>query len=241
MESHLQLSDVNVHYDKMHVLHDVSLSMGHQGPEYVALLGRNGVGKTTTLRAISGLTPPSSGSIRFGDHQLHKLPAHQIARLGISHVLQSQNVFPRLPVAENLRFNLATDTDFEARLKKVFSYFPNLEARLRQPAGTLSGGERQMLAIARAWLAQPRVILLDEPTAGLMPRLVWQVAEVLRDMHETSGMSILLVEQNIELALRFSDRVYIMEKGSIVFEASTSQITTSDILPFLTIGASHGR
>jgi branched-chain amino acid transport system ATP-binding protein len=231
----LQVEAINVFYDKMHILHDVSLDVGRAGGELVALLGRNGVGKTTTLRAIAGLTPPRSGTIRFGDHWLHDLPAYRIAQLGLSYVLQGRNVFPRLSVAENLRFNLETDAGYHERLEQVFSYFPNLKERLKQPARTLSGGERQMLAIARAWLAQPRLILLDEPTAGLMPRLVWQVAETLRNILEQHGTSILLVEQDIELALKFSDRLYVIEKGSIVFQAETHNVSEADILPYLEV------
>ena len=236
----LRVEAINVFYGKMHILHDVSLEVGRDGGELVALLGRNGVGKTTTLRAIAGLTPPRSGRIRFGEHWLHQMPAYRIAQLGVSYVLQGQNVFPYLSVAENLRFNLEVDNGYYERLEQVFTYFPNLKERLKQPARTLSGGERQMLAIARAWLAQPRLILLDEPTAGLMPRLVWHVAETLREIHERSGASILLVEQDVELALRFSDRLYIMEKGHIVFEAQTRDISEADVLPYLEVGANAG-
>ncbi len=234
----LRLEAINVFYDKMHILHDVSMEVGRNGGEFVALLGRNGVGKSTTLRAITGLTPPRSGAIYFDQQRLDTLPANRIAQLGLGYVIQGQNVFPRLSVAENLRFNLTVTDDYRARLEQVYGYFPNLKERLRQPARTLSGGERQMLAIARAWLAHPRLILLDEPTAGLMPRLVWHVAETLRDIHEQSGATILLVEQEVELALTFSDRLYIMEKGQIVFEAETSQVSQSDVTPYLEVGFS---
>lgn len=230
----LSLDSVNVYYDKMHILHDVNFDVGRSKPEFVALLGRNGVGKTTTLRAISGLTPPHSGTISFNDHDLQNLPAHTISKLGMSHVLQGLNVFPELTVQENLYFNLGRmHTDLELQLEQVFQYFPNLKARLRQQANVLSGGERQMLAIARAWLAQPRLILLDEPTAGLMPKLVWQVMETLLDMHQQGDVSVLLVEQEVELALKFSDRVYIMDKGQIVFEGISQEITLADVQPYL--------
>ncbi|MEM7533274.1 MAG: ABC transporter ATP-binding protein [Chloroflexota bacterium] len=231
----LSAQNINVFYDKMHILHDVSLEVGRQQSEFVALLGRNGVGKSTTIRAISGLTPPRSGSIHLGENDLASLPPDQIARLGIGTVLQGQNIFPYLSVAENLRFNLTVDDAYDTRLAEVFGYFPNLKDRLRQNAGTLSGGERQMLAIGRAWLGQPQLILLDEPTTGLMPKLVWQVAETLREIHEQSGVNILLVEQEVELALKFSDRVYIMEKGEIVFQGKTSEITLADVLPYLEV------
>ena len=230
----LAVEEIDVFYDKMHILHQVSLTV--QPGEFVALLGRNGVGKTTTLRAITGLTPPRAGAIFLEGRPIHELPAFRIAQLGVAHVLQGPNVFPRLTVAENLRFNLTVNGDFRRRLERIFTYFPNLKERLNQQAGTLSGGERQMLAIARAWLAQPRLILLDEPTAGLMPRLVWHVIETLREMHEESGVSILLVEQEVELALKFSDRVIIMDKGSVVFQARTEAIGLADVLPYLEVG-----
>ncbi|MEM7127335.1 MAG: ABC transporter ATP-binding protein [Chloroflexota bacterium] len=227
----LTVDHINVFYEKMQILRDVSLDVGRESSEFVVLLGRNGAGKTTTLRTISGLTSPRTGAIYFEGKPLHSTPPHQISRQGISHVLQGLNIFPQLTVRDNLRFNLLMNNAYQERLERVFGYFPNLKDRLPQQAGILSGGERQMLAIARAWLAQPRLILLDEPTAGLMPSLVWQVLETLRDMYEQSDVSVLLVEQEVELALRFSDRAYVMDKGEIVFEASSKTVTVDDILP----------
>lgn len=227
----LTVDQINVFYDKMQILRDVSLDVGRNGSEFVVLLGRNGAGKTTMLRAISGLTPPRSGTIHFGGEPLQSLTPHQISQRGVSHVLQGLNIFPHLTVTENLRFNLAIDDAYQERLATLFGYFPNLKARLQQRAGTLSGGERQMLAIARAWLTQPRLILLDEPTAGLMPSLVRLVLDTLREMYEQSEISVLLVEQEVELALQYSDRVYVMDKGTIVFEAHSQAVSLADILP----------
>lgn len=236
----LTVNQINVFYEKMQILRDVSLEIGRENAgsqarfnsEFVVLLGRNGAGKTTTLRAISGLTPPRSGAIYFNGEPLQDATPHHISQQGISHVLQGLNVFPDLTVTENLRFNLTRNDAYHERLAQLFNYFPNLKERLTQRAGTLSGGERQMLAISRAWLAQPRLILLDEPTAGLMPSLVWQVLETLRDMYEQSDVSVLLVEQEVELALQFSDRAYVMDKGSIVFETDSKAATADDILPY---------
>lgn len=227
----LSVEQIDVYYDKMQVLRNVSLDVGRGGSEFVVLLGRNGAGKTTTLRAISGLTAPRSGQILFRGESIQACAPHQISQKGVSHVLQGLNVFPQLRVSENLGFNLPHNDVHTERLETIFRYFPLLSRRLDQKAGTLSGGERQMLAIARAWLSQPRVILLDEPTAGLMPSLVWQVLETLRDMYENGNVSVLLVEQEVELALQFSDRVYVMNKGEIVFEAKSAEVSADDLLP----------
>jgi len=219
----------------MQILRDVSLDVGQarngSTNEFVVLLGRNGAGKTTTLRAISGLTPTRSGSIYFKGQPIQNDAPHHISQQGISHVMQGLNIFPTLTVTENLRFNLTLDDAYHQQLTELFGYFPNLKERLQQKAGTLSGGERQMLAISRAWLAQPRLILLDEPTAGLMPSLVWQVLKTLRDLYEKSDVSVLLVEQEVELALQFSDRAYVIDKGEIVFETESRCATVDDILP----------
>jgi len=219
----------------MQILRDVSLDVGQarngSTNEFVVLLGRNGAGKTTTLRAISGLTPTRSGSIYFEGQPIQNDAPHHISQQGISHVMQGLNIFPTLTVTENLRFNLTLDDAYHQQLTELFGYFPNLKERLQQKAGTLSGGERQMLAISRAWLAQPRLILLDEPTAGLMPSLVWQVLKTLRELYEKSDVSVLLVEQEVELALQFSDRAYVMDKGEIVFETESRSATVDDILP----------
>ncbi|MEE9148093.1 MAG: ABC transporter ATP-binding protein [Candidatus Tectomicrobia bacterium] len=230
----LVLDKINVSYGRMPVLHDVSLRVGVG--EVVALLGRNGVGKTTTLRSIMGLVPPRSGTLTFKGHDLTRLAPHRIPRLGLGYVLQSPNVFPRLTVQENLRLGLAPQQAHEANFARVFRYFPVLKERLRQQGGTLSGGEQQTLAIARVLLASPELILLDEPTEGLMPQLARRVADTICAIHQEESKGFLLVEQNIELALRVSDRVYMMEKGEIVFEGRTVEVTERDILRNMGVG-----
>ncbi len=230
----LVLDKINVSYGRMPVLHDVSLRVGVG--EVVALLGRNGVGKTTTLRSIMGLVPPRSGTLTFKGHDLTRLAPHRIPRLGLGYVLQSPNVFPRLTVQENLRLGLAPQQVHKANFARVFRYFPVLKERLRQQGGTLSGGEQQTLAIARVLLASPELILLDEPTEGLMPQLARRVADTICAIHQEESKGFLLVEQNIELALRVSDRVYMMEKGEIVFEGRTVEVTERDILRTMGVG-----
>ena len=224
----LALEQLNVFYGRMHILHDVTLRV--EAGEVVALLGRNGVGKTTTLRSIMGLTPPRSGRITFKHHDLTRLAPHRMARLGIGYVLQSPNVFPRLSVQENLRLGLPPQQLQASDFDRIFDYFPVLRPRLRQPGGTLSGGEQQMLAFARVLLAQPDFMLLDEPTEGLMPQLARRVEETVRAVNQQAGTSILLVEQNVDLALRVSDRIYMMEKGEIVLASRTAEVTEGDIL-----------
>ncbi len=204
----LVLEHLNVFYGRMHILHDVALRV--EAGEIVALLGRNGVGKTTTLHSIMGLAPARSGTITFKHHDLTRLLPHRMARLGIGYVLQSPNVFPRLTVQENLRLGLPPRQLHESDVERIFGYFPILRARLRQAAGTLSGGEQQMLAFARVLLAPSDLMLLDEPTEGLMPQLARRVEETIRAVNQQQGTSILLVEQNVDLALRVSDRIYMM-------------------------------
>ncbi|MGQ4809426.1 High-affinity branched-chain amino acid transport ATP-binding protein LivF [Candidatus Entotheonellaceae bacterium PAL068K] len=224
----LALEQLNVFYGSMHILHDVTLRV--DAGEIVALLGRNGVGKTTTLRSIMGLTPPRSGTIAFQHHDLTRLPPHRLARLGIGYVLQSPHVFPRLSVQENLRLGLPSQQLQASHFDRIFVYFPVLRQRLSQAGGTLSGGEQQMLAFARVLLANPDLMLLDEPTEGLMPQLARRVEETIRRVNQQEGKSILLVEQNVDLALRVSDRIYMMEKGEIVFAGRTAEVTEGDIL-----------
>lgn len=231
----LVVDQINVAYGRMPILHRVSLRV--ETGEVVALLGRNGVGKTTTLRSIMGLVPLRSGSITFQGHHLSRLPAYRLAGLGLGYVLQSPNVFPRLTVLENLRLGLVPEQYTPPHMQRIFEYFPVLQQRLRQPAGTLSGGEKQMLALARALLAQPALLLLDEPTEGLMPQLARRVEDTIRDLHQHQGTSILLVEQHVEMALRVSQRLYMMEKGEIVLAGRTAEVTEHDILRHMGVSA----
>jgi branched-chain amino acid transport system ATP-binding protein len=219
------VEDVHTYYGKSHILHGVSL---HVGPgEVVGLLGRNGVGKSTTLKTIMGLVRPSHGAVLLDGNAITGLAPHKLARLGIGYVPEDRRIFRLLTVMENLRTGLdrvgVTEDKRRALLDKVFTYFPVLAERRSQAGGTLSGGEQQMLAIARAMMLEPKIILLDEPTEGLMPRMVSQIRQIIDVLHN-EGVAILLVEQNVPLTLEASQRLYIMEKGSVRHHCATSEI-----------------
>ena len=216
----LTLDEVHAHYGKSHVLHGVSLRVGPG--EVVGILGRNGVGKSTTLKTIMGLVRPSAGAVTFEGRDVTGVPPHRIARAGIGYVPEDRRVFRLLTVHENLRTGLdragVSPDRRQALLDDVYGHFPVLRERRNQSGGTLSGGEQQMLAIARAMTLDPKIILLDEPTEGLMPRMVAQIHEVVTSL-KARGVAILLVEQNVPLTLQASERVYVMEKGQIRHEA----------------------
>src|SRR5207344_975310 len=221
----LTVEDIHTYYGKSHILHGISLQIGPG--EVVGLLGRNGVGKSTTLKTIMGLVRPSQGTVRLDGVSIAGLPAHKLARLGIGYVPEDRRIFRLLTVMENLRTGLdrngVTEKRKAALLDKVFTYFPVLAERRNQAGGTLSGGEQQMLAIARAMMLEPKIILLDEPTEGLMPRMVSQIREIV-DMLHGEGVAILLVEQNVALTLTVSSRVYIMEKGVVRHQAPAAAL-----------------
>jgi branched-chain amino acid transport system ATP-binding protein len=221
----LRLDDVHTHYAKSHILHGVSLEV--QPGEVVGLLGRNGVGKSTTLKTIMGLVRPSEGHVRFEGREIAGTAPHRLAHLGIAWVPEDRRIFRLLSVMENLRTGLDRPGMTEARrrelLDKVYTHFPVLAERQTQAGGTLSGGEQQMLAIARAMMLEPKIILLDEPTEGLMPRMVSQIREIITLLHQ-DGVAILLVEQNVPLTLDVSDRVYIMEKGLVRHHATAAEL-----------------
>jgi len=219
------VEDVHTFYGKSHILHGVSLAVGPG--EVVGLLGRNGVGKSTTLKTIMGLVQPSQGQVQLDGKTITGLPAHKLACLGIGYVPEDRRIFRLLTVMENLRTGLdrqgVTDERRQALLDKVFDFFPVLAERRNQAGGTLSGGEQQMLAIARAMMLEPKIILLDEPTEGLMPRMVSQIQQIIDVLHR-EGVAILLVEQNVPLTLEASQRVYIMEKGCVRHHCLASEI-----------------
>lgn len=221
----LEMDTVNSFYGKSHVLHDVSLSVDEG--QLVTLIGRNGAGKTTTLKTIMGMVEPRSGSITFRDDDITGLPPHEVAQRAIGFIPEERRVFTQLTVEENLKMGyLGYDIDnvTERMEDTIFSYFPRLEERLGQRAGSLSGGEQQMLTTARALISDPDFLLVDEPTEGLMPTLVETLEEVLQRINEEEGKTMLLVEQNIEIALNISDYVYIIDEGEIKMEGSSEEI-----------------
>ena len=223
------VEDVHTYYGKSHILHGVTLQVAPG--EVVGLLGRNGVGKSTTLKTVMGLVQPSQGKVLLEGNAITGLPAHKLARLGIGYVPEDRRIFRLLTVMENLRTGLdrhgVTEERKQALLDKVFAFFPVLAERRNQAGGTLSGGEQQMLAIARVMMLEPKIILLDEPTEGLMPRMVSQIHQIIDVLHN-EGVAILLVEQNVPLTLAASQRIYIMEKGSVRHHGAASEIKIND-------------
>ena len=225
----LSVEDIHTYYGKSHILHGVSLEVGRG--EVVGLLGRNGVGKSTTLKAIAGLVRPSAGRVVFDGRPVAGLAAHRIARLGIAYVPEERRIFPLLSVVENLRTGLDRRGVGKAKkavlIDKVYTYFPVLAERRNQAGGTLSGGEQQMLAIARAMMLEPKIVLLDEPTEGLMPRMVAQIGEIIQVLRDEE-VAVLLVEQNVPLTLRSGRRIYFIEKGEVRHHAMAADLQVDD-------------
>jgi branched-chain amino acid transport system ATP-binding protein len=221
----LTLTDLHAYYGEAHILQGVSLAVGEG--EVVTLIGRNGAGKTTTLRSIMGIVPPREGRITFAGRELRGLPTHAVARAGIAYVPEERRILPNLSVEENLRLGrLGADggrRDGDAVTEEVLGYFPRLRERLAQKGKSLSGGEQQMLAIARGLVARPKLMLVDEPTEGLSPIIVANLTEILREINRR-GTAILLVEQILEVALALSHRLYVMDQGRIQFEGTADQL-----------------
>jgi branched-chain amino acid transport system ATP-binding protein len=219
----LSIEDLHVFYGEIHALKGVTLEV--RRGEIVALLGNNGAGKTTTLRTVSGLLVPRRGRVIFDGQPLTGAPPHEIVLRGIAHVPEGRRIFNRLTVRENLMMGAYARRDggIEADLDRVFTLFPRLRERLGQVAGTLSGGEQQMLAIARALMASPRTLLLDEPSMGLAPVLVEQIFETIRDINR-QGTTILLVEQNAAMALSIAHRGYVLETGSVALSGTATEL-----------------
>jgi branched-chain amino acid transport system ATP-binding protein len=222
----VEVDDIEVRYGAIRALKGVSFSA--KAGEIVALLGANGAGKTTTQRTISGMLRPAAGAIRFEGERIDGIPAHALVERGICHVPEGRHVFPRMTVAENLDMGAFRFRHVDAAdLEMVLELFPRLKERIKQPAGTLSGGEQQMLAIGRALMGKPRLLLLDEPSMGLAPMIVDQIFRIIRQINE-SGVTVLLVEQNAAQALALANRGYVLETGSIVLEGTGSELLADD-------------
>ncbi len=221
----LELDNVNTYYGKIHALKGVSLTV--ERGEVVTLIGSNGAGKTTTLRTISGLLRPKQGDIKLNGSSIITVSPHKVVEMGIGHVPEGRGVFPALTVLENLEmgaFLLRNHSEFERRINLVFSLFPRLQERMTQRGGTLSGGEQQMLAIGRALMQQPDILLLDEPSMGLAPLLVEEIFNIIRNLNNEQGTTILLVEQNAQAALQVANRAYVLETGRITMSGSAEEL-----------------
>ena len=221
----LEIKDLRVHYGKIAAIKGVSVVV-NQG-EIVTLIGANGAGKTTILKTISGLRPVSSGSVNFDGQDINKIPAHERVDLGISQVPEGRGIFPGMTVLENLemgKFNRKNrKAEMDEDLDRVYTLFPRLKERISQAGGTLSGGEQQMLAMGRALMARPKVLLLDEPSMGLAPQMIANIFRIITEINK-QGVTILLVEQNAQQALQRADRAYILETGNVTKEAAASAL-----------------
>ena len=224
----LTVENLNVYYGMIHALKNVSFHV--EEGEIVALIGANGAGKTTTLQTVSGMLQAKSGSVHFENQDITKMPSHRIVQLGISHVPEGRRMFANLTVYENLRMGAYTRKDkkeIEESLARVYERFPRLKERTRQLAGTLSGGEQQMLAMGRALMSKPKILLMDEPSMGLSPIMVNEIFSIIQEVSD-SGTTVLLVEQNAKKALAIADRGYVLETGKIVLEGKASDLLNDD-------------
>ena len=228
--SMLEVKDLNVYYGMIHAIKGVSFSV--EEGEIIALIGANGAGKTTILHTISALIAPKSGSIIFEGTPITRTPAHKIVNMGVAQVPEGRRVFAQMSVLQNLRMGAYSRTDkdeVEKTMEKVFSRFPRLAERRNQPAGTLSGGEQQMLAMGRALMSHPRIILMDEPSMGLSPILVNEIFDIIRSVNE-AGTTVLLVEQNARKALNIANRAYVLETGKVVMEGNAQELMHDDAI-----------
>lgn len=224
----LEIKNLSVSYGAIEAVKDISLTVNDG--EIVSLIGANGAGKTTTLHTITGLTPAQSGSVMFNGVDLLKTHSNKIVTLGMAHIPEGRHVFTRMSVQENLEmgaFSLKDRSHMAADLNMVFDYFPRLKERRNQLAGTLSGGEQQMLAMGRALMSNASMLMLDEPSMGLSPLLVQEIFDIIRDIHK-EGMTILLVEQNAQMALSVADRAYVLETGRVVMDGTGAELLTNE-------------
>lgn len=233
----LKMENVNVSYGSIHALHDISLTVNDG--EVVSLIGANGAGKTTTLHTITGLKAASSGVIEYDGKDLRKMDPSHIIRVGMAHVPEGRHVFTQMSVQENLEMGsyiMNDKSQIRKNMDMVYEYFPRLQERKKQLAGTLSGGEQQMLATGRALMSNPRIVLMDEPSMGLSPLLVKEIFHIIRTLHQ-NGITVLLVEQNAKMALAVSDRAYVLETGRISMSGKVSELLANDNIKKAYLGA----
>lgn len=224
----LKVDGINVYYGNIHALKDISLEVHRD--EIVALIGANGAGKSTTLKTISGLMRTKTGSITLSDEDIGKVEAHKLVAKGLAHVPEGRRIFLQMTVEENLEMGAYTQPGtVKEGLDIVYKHFPRLLHRKNQIAGTLSGGEQQMLAMGRALMSRPKLLMLDEPSMGLAPILVQQIFDIIKDLHQ-AGTTILLVEQNAEMALQIADRAYVLESGRITLSGTGKELAQSDAI-----------
>ena len=223
----LKVDNINVYYGKIHAISDISFEVNDG--EIVSLIGANGAGKTTTLHTISGLLRSTTGKIEFNEHNITHTDPHKLINYGIAHVPEGRHVFLQMSVYENLEMGAYSTKLKKEDLERVYTLFPRLEERKNQVAGTLSGGEQQMLAMGRAIMSHPKLLMLDEPSMGLSPILVDQIFSIITDLHK-QGTTILLVEQNAGKALKISDRAYVLESGRIVLSGTGKELSESDAI-----------
>jgi branched-chain amino acid transport system ATP-binding protein len=236
----LKLEKVNLFYDAIHALHDIDINV--EEGEIVTLIGANGAGKTSTLRAISGMNPIKSGDILFEGKSIKSIPSHKLVPLGISHVPEGRRVFGNMTVKENLELGAYIRNDksgIKSDMEMIFDKFPRLKERLKQQSGTLSGGEQQMLAIGRALMARPRLLLLDEPSMGLAPLVVKDIFAIITEINK-SGTTVLLVEQNANMALKIAHRAYVIETGHISKSGDAQELLNDDSIRSAYLGEAIG-
>lgn len=230
----LKVEDVSVSYGKSQVVYDVSFQI--EDNEKLLILGRNGVGKTTLLKSIIGLLGTNSGSIHLDDVDVTKMKPHERSKVGIAYVPQGREIIPQLTVKENLELGaLAHNVNYEEKVKEIFEYFPVLTQHLKRKGGVLSGGQQQQLAIARALMSDPKILILDEPTEGIQPNIVSEIANILTRYHEAKKVPIIVVEQNLHFARKVGDRFLIIQKGSVVAQGGIDELTDEVSRKYLSV------
>jgi branched-chain amino acid transport system ATP-binding protein len=227
----LRVEHIKVSYDEVPALHEVSFKV--ERGQIVSIIGANGAGKSTILKAISSVLHPDEGSISFENQRVDQIPPHRVVEMGIAHVPEGRRLFARLTVMQNLTLGAYTKKSLahrEATLKNIFQLFPVLENRKNQRAGTLSGGEQQMLAIARGLMSKPKLLLLDEPSMGIMPKLITEIFEMIQRVNKEEGLTILLVEQNVQEALEIAHYAYVLQTGRIIMEGKSADLLQTDMI-----------